>query len=311
MQFKKTNQPSYDDYAASLRELLTAKSVDNFPRLIVVSGPSTYLQVKTFDAVKNFWEKLGAGAVHSIECSDLDQREFLSMVSQSSLFEPTSLYLLKRASAVKNFGSWLSMIADLSTLRSHLIVDAGEKIAPDLQKQLTRLGALKVQCIEPVGIFGYRKFITALSKRHHLSLAEDAITAILDATGLDLGKIENEILKLSLQFSGVERQVTKSDVLPALGILREDDVFDLFRFLRERQLARAHLMSECFLNRGESAIAITGIFAKFAREQLERGSIRTGMAGLRACAEADRHLKTSSIEEAIVLSSVIEALAEV
>jgi DNA polymerase III delta subunit len=311
LQFKKTIQPSYDDYAASLRELLAAKSLENFPRLIVVSGPSAYLHVKTFDAVKSLWEKLGVGAVHSLECSDLDQREFLAMVSQSSLFEPASLYVLRRASAVKNFGSWLSMIADLSSLRSYLVVDAGEKITPDLQKQLTRLGAIKVPCFEPIGALGYRKFVIALSKRHQLNLADDAITAIIEATGLDLAKIENEVLKLSLQFSGLARLLTKADVIPALGILREDDVFELFRFLRERQLAKAHLMSECFLNRGESAIAITGIFARFAREQIERGSLRSGLAGLHACAEADRHLKTSSIDEAIALSSVIEALAEV
>ena len=311
MQFKKTSQPTYDDYAASLREILATKSMDTFPRLVVVSGPSAYLHIKTMEAVKSFWRKLDAGVVHSIECSELDQREFLALISQSSLFEPRSLYVLRRTSVVKSFSSWLSMIADLSNLRSYLLIDAGEKITPDLQKQLARLGALSIPCFEPVEAMGYRKLVVALSKRFHISFTEDAVTAILDAAGLDLCKIDNEISKLSLQFSGVQRELDKSDVLPALGVLREDDVFDLFRFLRGRQPAKAHLMSEICLNRGESAIAITGIFARFAREQIERGSLPSGLAGLHACVEADRHLKTSSLDEALVLSSVIEALAEV
>lgn len=311
MQFKKTNQPNYGDYVASLRELLGPKSAEQFPRLVVVGGPSAYLSLKALDAMKNFWDKHEIGVVHSLETSELNEREFLTSVSQSSLFESNPLYVLKRITAVKNFSSWLGQIIDLSALRAHLILDAGDKISPDLQKHLKRLGAVHVPCYEPVGIIEYRKFLIALSKRHQLDLTDHAITSILDATGLDLCKIENEILKLSLQFAGVSRQLDKLDVLPALGVLREDDVFDLFRLMRERKRAKAHLLSEGFLNRGESAIALTGIFARYSREQIERGSFRSGIAGLNACMDADKHLKTSSLDEAIVLSSVIEAVTEV
>ena len=68
-------------------------------------------------------------------------------------------------------------------------------------------------------------------------------------------------------------------------------------------------MTESFLTRGESAIAITGIFARFSREQLERGSFKKGLAGIRGCAEADRRLKSSRMDDALILSGIIESMS--
>lgn len=311
MQSKKSSQPDYEDYVYAAKVALAAETLDQFPRVTLVSGPSSYLQFKTFEAIKKLWQARDWGVVHSVESSELDQREFQTMVSQRSLFETQSLYVLRRVGAVKNFGAWLATILDKSALTAHLVFDGGEKVAADILKQMTRLKALSIPCFEPSGIAGYRKVALSLAKRHQINLSDDAVTLVLETTGYDLSKIENELMKLALRFSGANRQLQKADISGSLGILREDDIFDLFRLLRERRLSKVHLMTESFLNRGESPIAITGIFARYAREQIERGSRVHGLAGLRACIDADRRLKTSRTDDLLVLTQIIEAFAEV
>ena len=311
MQSKKSSHQDYEHYVSAAKAVLASESIEHFPRVIFVSGPSSYLQIKTFEAIRKLWQVRDWGVVHSVELSELDQREFQALVSQRSLFETRSLYILRRAGAVKSFGSWLSVFSDPSALKSHIVLDGGDKMSPDLVKQLTRLNAVNIPCYEPSGVAGFRQVAVSLAKRHQVNLAEDALSLVLETAGYDLNKIENELIKLALQFSGVGRQLQKSDISSSLGILREDDIFDLFRLLRERKLSKVHLMTESFLNRGESPIAITGIFARYAREQIDRGSKIPGSKGLRACVDADRLLKTSATDDLLVLTQIIEAFAEV
>ena len=128
--------------------------------------------------------------------------------------------------------------------------------------------------------------------------------------GHDLSKIENQIEVLALQFANAGRILTRIDVAPSVGTLREDDVFELFDLLRSDKVAAAHLLCESFLERGESAIALTGIFSRFARDLIDRGNLRKGARVLRACASADRRLKSSRIDEAMVVSSIVESMME-
>jgi len=309
MQNKHSVNPSYEDYVAAMRSLLAVKEAGSLPRIIAVGGPSPFLVHRALETFKRSLDKAGFGSVHSIESAELDQRGFDNLWSQASLFEPQSLYILRRANTVKSFGAWLAGIGEASSMRSHLILDIGEKASADLQKQLKRLGGVLVPCVEPTTMAGYNKVAMALAKRLGLNLTTDAIGLLLESTGQDLGKIENELSKLAFQFAGESRCLSPADVSASVGSLREDDVFELFGVLRAGKTAKAHLMLDSFLNRGESAIAITGIFARFAREQLERGSKSRGLAGLRACAEADWKLKSTGIDEALILGNIVAALS--
>lgn len=308
-QSKISGSPSYDDYLSEMRAILAAKSSQTFPRIICVVGPSNYLHGKTLDSIKKFWLQNQLGEFSSIECGEIEQRDFQSICMQSSLFEPATLYILRRAGALKTFGTWLSGVPDVGVLKSWLVIDAGEKLTVDIQKQMKRLNAKIVNCFEPESFGGYVKIASALATRYRINLSSDALNLILESSGLDLMKIENEILKLSLQFSDTSRQIDREDVAPSLGNIRDDDIFDLFKLLRDKKTAKAHLLTESFLNRGESAIAINGIFSRYSREQVERGARARGISGLSACIEADRRLKSSGIDESLILSQVIEALA--
>lgn len=307
---KRVQSVTYADYVATLKEVVAAKTPDEFPRLIVVTGSSPYLLFKTGQAILAAWNKFGVGTAQCVEAAELQQSEFQSLWSQVSLFEPKSLYLLRRAGALRSLPSWLSAIKSFQSLKSNLVLDCGEKIAADLSKQINRLQGVTINCVEPHGLVEFVKITQVLCKRAGIELEDNALRLILDSTGYDLGKIENEINKLALQFAGRTAPLARTEISSSIGVLREDDVFELFELLRKKNSFTAHLLAEHFLDRGESAIALTGIFARFAREQVERGNLKKGLMGLKACAIADRRLKSSRIDESLILSNVIEAMGE-
>lgn len=311
MAVKRSHSSTYTDYIAALKSVVTAKTCEEFPRLVVITGSSGFLQLKACQAVMIAWNKLDFGEAQSLETADLDQSNFHSLWSQSSLFEPESLYVLRRAGAVRALGSWLGGIKSQNAIKSHLVIECGDKLNADVTKQITRLQGVLIHCTEPRGSAEFMKVAHALCKRNGIELEDDAMKLILDSMGHDLGKIDNEIAKLSLQFAGRNQRLTRLEISGSIGSLREDDVFELFDLLRNKRSATAHLLAEHFLDRGESAIALTGIFARYSREQIERGSLKKGLLGLRTCAEADRRLKSSRIDESLVMSTIIEALAEV
>lgn len=307
---KYSQTATYNQYVASLRPLLLAKSVEDLPKLVAITGSSIYLQQRTCQALISVWKKFDLGDAQSIEASEVNHAEFRSLWSQVSLFEPRSFYVLRRANQNRAISSWLGEIKIPEHVKSNLVLEFSEKITADTSKHLKRLGGCVIQCEEPTATLEYEKVTEAFCKRRGLLLDQDAIKLVVDSMGQDLSKIENQIEALSLQFSGVTRNLTRSDIASSIGALREDDVFELFESLRRGKLSQAHLLCESFIDRGESAIALTGIFSRIAREQLERGNPRKGLAALKACSLADRLLKSSKVDEAIIMSSIIESFSE-
>lgn len=310
MAAKRSQTSTYSDYVTALKSVVAATSASEFPRLIVVTGTSAFLQLKACQAVMSAWNRLDLSVAQSLETAELDQSQFFSLWSQASLFDPESLYVLRRAGTVRAVASWLSSIKSPGAIKSHLVLECSEKLTAEMSKQINRLNGIIIQCVEPEGVHEFLRVVHALAKRLGLELDDDAARLILDSVGLDFGRVENEISRFSLQFAESKRRLMRTDIAGSVGSLREDDVFELFDLLRHKRMASAHLLAEQFLGRGESAIALTGIFARYAREQIERGSLKKGLAGLKSCADADRHLKSSRIDETIVLSSIIESLSE-
>jgi DNA polymerase III delta subunit len=307
---KYLTSPNYQSFIAALKLVVQAKESLEIPRLIVVTGSSDFLQLKACQAIKLAWQKLDIGEPQLMETSECDQTKFQSCWSQVSLFEPEALYLFRRAGSVRGLAAWLAAIASPAAIKSHIVLECADKITADVQKQITRLQGVVIHAVEPVGMEEYSKVAETFLRRAGLELDHEALKLILSAVGMDLGKIENAISTISLQFAGQKRRLTQADIASSLGSLREDDVFELFNLLRNKRSASAHLVTENFINRGESAIAITGIFSRFTREQIERGSIARGIGGLLSCAAADRQLKSSRMDDTLILSNIIETITD-
>jgi DNA polymerase III delta subunit len=307
---KYTSSSTYQGFINALKVVVQAKDASEIPRLIVVTGTSDFLHLKACLAIKSAWQKLDIGEAQSVEATELDQAKFQCFWSQVSLFEPEALYILRRAGQVKSLGAWLAAIKSQAAIKSHIVLECAGKLSADVQKQITRLQGTIIQAVEPSGMAEFSKVAETFLRRAGLTLDDEALRLLMSSMGMDLGKIENAISSLSLQFAGQNRPLSQKDIAGSLGSLREDDVFELFNLLRNGRTASAHLMTENFMTRGESAIAITGIFSRYAREQIERGSVGRGIAGVRACAVADRRLKSSRMDDALILSNIIDAISE-
>jgi DNA polymerase III delta subunit len=299
---------SYSEYIDSLRCVSSIKEVQDFPKLTIVYGASPYLRQRAMVSLAQNWATLTGIPSQNFETSDFDEAAFRSLWSQVSLFEPVNLYILKRAGNVKQLSQWLKAIASPSSLKSYLLLDLGDKVSADLQKHAARLSAHMVPCFEPESYAGIHKVAVALTRRFGVSLDDAAVKLILDAVGLDLCKIENEIINLSLRFHGQNRQLTVQDVSGLIGAVREDDVFELFNVLRGKNASMAALLIDAFVGRGESPIALNGILARYSREQVERGSLRHGLAGLKACARVDRKIKSTGMDDSLLLAAAVDSL---
>ena len=299
---------SYSEYIDSLRGIASVTNVEEFPKLIIVYGASSYLRQRAMLAVAQNWATVAGIAAQKFETSDFDEASFRALWSQVSLFEPLNLYIMRRAGGVKALSPWLKVIAGASSFKSNLLLDLGDKISADLQKHAARLSAHMVPCFEPESYAGIHKVAVALTKRYSVCLDDAAVKLILDAVGLDLCKIENEIMNLSLRFHGYDRSLSVQDVAGLIGAMREDDVFELFNVLRKKDPSKASLLMDAFIGRGESPIALNGILARYSREQIERGSLKHGLAGLKACAAVDRKIKSTGIDDSLLLASAVDCL---
>ena len=173
---KYSQTQTYSQYVASLKPLLAAKSENDWPKIIAVTGSSVYLQQRTCQAMVSVWKKFQLGDPQSIEISETTQSEFRSFWSQVSLFEPRSLFVCRRSQQSRSFGSWLAEIKSIDQVKSNFILEFSEKLPADVAKHLTRLGAVTVHCIEPSSNHEFEKVAESFCRRknHRLPIERKA-----------------------------------------------------------------------------------------------------------------------------------------
>ena len=301
----------YSDYISALKHIVSAKNAADMPRIIVIHGSSEFLRMRAMTAINAAWSKLNAGenASQSMEGSSLDPLGFKTLWSQTSLFEPESLYFVRRCDKVTKLGAWLKEVKTPGSIKNRLVLEFGDKVPAEILKQAARLSASTLPCEEPTSALEFGKIIATLAKREGLVLQDDAVKLLLDSMGLDLDRLDNELRKLSLIYHGRTEPLTAVDIAPVAGHLREDHVFELFGLLRNKQRAKSQLLIDQLLERGEKSIALVGILSRFAREAMPRQPER-GLRGLRLCADADIRLKSSPISDGLVLGRIVDALVE-
>jgi DNA polymerase III delta subunit len=307
---KSFDTQTYSNFVASLKKLSTIVEPEQFPQWIVLTGDSDFLRYKACERIKAIWATLTGQSPMFMESLDLDGGQFQSLWSQRNLFEPEPLYILRRAHLQRQLSTWLGKIKQVGFVKSHFLIDCGEKISTEIKKQSIRLNATIIPCVEPTKDLEIIAYINSLSKRLGVTFLDDAAQLILNSVGRDLSKISNQVQALSLEFCSLGRPITRKDILHSVGQIREDDVFNLFGVLRNSKAADSYLLLENFLNRGESAIALTGILSRFAREQIERGAKARGLSGLKKCAYADQMLKSSKIDDVLLLADIVSAMSE-
>jgi len=300
---------SYTGYTRAIKSLLTEENIEIWPHLTVLGGSSDFLRMRAISNISQRWQHGTESEAPCIELASLDPVGFRSLWAQQSLFEPKVLYVLRRCDKNAKLAAWLKDIKELNSIKTHIVFEFVDKIPAELNRQFARLEALWIPCVEPESATEFAKLIIQMAKREGVVLAEDAVRLLLDAMGLDLAKLHNEITKIGLVYQSHGKPLRASDIAAIIGSLREDHVFELFHLLRQRQRAKAQLLIDQLLERGEKSIALIGILSRFAREQINRGSQRA-LRALNLCSQADLLVKSTKVGEALLLGAIVDALIE-
>lgn len=237
---------------------------------LCVYGTSEYLLNHTVDLVRR--RAAAAGwAMTSFEAPTLQAATFGNLLGQASLFEPATAYIIRRAEQLKSLGTLLKAVKGKDPTNNLLVfVHKGEAPLAATKTELERLGAIAIPCFDP-----YPNEVPMLArqmaKAHGLNLAASATDFLMESTGADLAKLDNELLKLALVFAARAddgQEIAATELAPHLGMLREDDAFQLDRLLLARQTAKAHALAGALLRRGEKGLALLGILASHCRNAL-------------------------------------------
>src|SRR5690606_11138449 len=189
----------------------------------------------------------------SVEASSLQPASFRELWEQSSLFEPSQVYVVKRAEQCKTLSKLLDDISKQTRMAcSLLIFAASDKLLVALSKSLARLDAAILPCFEPWPS-DMPPFIQRIAAKKSLHLTPDAVRALVEACGTDLSRLDNELNKLALLELG-DQPLDANLVRPFLGLIREDHVFKLDQFLAEGNWSQAHALCTDLLARGEKGL---------------------------------------------------------
>lgn len=338
----KGKRPSYREHAPALKVLVPGGKLASDAKVVCVYGSSEYLLNHSVEKLRKGALKAGM-SYQSLEAAQLDETTLTALTSQASLFEPATLYVLRRVEQAKNLAKLLKLVDSGASLANHLVlVLLGEGPQTGLKSELDRLKSKVVPCFEPWPS-EMPEAVQAIADSLGLRFAADAVQLLVDAHGNDLVKHRNEIQKLAFLLPNAERSLTAGEIAPHLGMLREDDAFQLDKLLLQRQGAKAQALVSGLLSRGEKGLGLVSILAGHCRNCLKLGAALadgktpdqlTGLVrlppfiiknyaqslgrsmdpkpyakALLLCQDADRLMKSTPVREELLLSQIIEALA--
>jgi DNA polymerase III delta subunit len=332
---------SFKDYGDTVRQLGDWKGLGASARPLLVYGTSEFLTQHTAKMLREHTAAALGAQIVALEASDLTADSLRGLCGQASLFEPTTMYLVRRCEQARGLPGLLKTLPTAATLANHLVFFyRGDSPAAPLRTELKRLGCRELPCFDPWPS-DLPQAVQAIARTHDVKLASDAVALLIETIGGDLVKLGHEIARLGLLHASSTAPLTAAVIAPSLGLLREDEAFRLDRLLVEGRGAEAHALIDDLIARGEKAIPLLGILASHCRngiraaEGAASGLSRDALAAklrlhptaaksyaanaahfdrgryaeaLRLCQEADLLFKSSNVKETLVLGRIVEAL---
>ena len=333
---------SYRDHVTAVKPLLSGKSLSVVPRLIVLYGTSDLLLNETARLLRERAMTCQA-ATTNLEATAINEAMLAAMTKQSSLFEATSFYLIRRTESAKSLAKIMGSQRDFDSSGNHLcFVYQGDSIAAALKTVLTKKKAVLVPCFVPWPN-EIPQVIDSLAEQIGLKLLPEAVQLLISANGDDLAKNHNELRRLLCIFGPDTGPLGAADLSPHLGLLRENDSVQLERLLLQKQWAKAYALTANLIARGEKALPLVALLANHCRTAIkltaatERGVSPQALAtaanvppfvvktyqpylsrmtnpmpyekALGLCQEADHLLKSERFSEDLVVTRIIDAIA--
>lgn len=301
---------------------------------LFVYGSCEYLTKLALGRFKATCDQAGVATACSLEAATVDEEQWASLMDQPAFFEPASLYVLKRCEQAKQLLKLVQQMKSAgNSLNRACFLFGGDAPPVALKNALAKAGIPMVACLEPWPN-EIPPLVQDMAKELALPLTGDAVDLLVAASGTDLTTLANELRKLALILDGEAGPFSAKLVAPHLGMLREDDAFELANLLLARQWSKAHALAGALLERGESALALIGIIANHCRNaaRIAAGAPQTEIRlppsvyksyakacyrqdpapfakALERCRQVEMLLKSSRVSEELMLASVIDALA--
>lgn len=331
-------KPGFRDYMQSLKLLSSPRGV-NSSSLFMIYGKAPWLAQEAVRTLRVTARK-NELATAIIEGKDITEGLLSQICSQSSLFEPATLYIVNKAEQSKLLITALSTDGGAELANKIALVFTGERLPAALNPLLSAKTTVDVPCYAPWPN-EMMKAVEAFAEIEGLKIDHGGLQVILETLGNDLQKIKNELVRISLHFGENTATLTRGEIAPFLGALKEEDVYQLDRYLLEKKWALAHSLVISLIDRGEKPLSILAMLTNHCRNVLNvcdgkakgytdaevsarsrlpafimktylqagrHASVTGYTAALAACHRADRKLKSTPVEESLLLGQIINHL---
>ena len=286
-------------------------------RLIVIHGENSYLRNKNEETYRKQYRDI----VYLDSSKHVKPKDSVRY-SQRSLLSTITLYIIR--SSDEHLPLWRSL-AKIGSSNAFLHNCRRRSLTAGFKKLLIEMKAETIDCPDPRP-YAFLGMIGKIAQEHELDIETNGRQALLDACGYDLNNIVNEIRKLRWIFG--RRILSREDIAPYLGLLREEQRFSIVDLLLSEQYSKAQLLVENLTRQGENPLAILGMIAYFLRNVIavnegqplpklpphiverylnyRQGERAKEMLAL--CQRADMELKTSKIGGNLALYDVVDML---
>ncbi len=336
----KGKKPGFSDYVSALKLLKSGKFLAEC-NVILLYGKSPWLVQEAVQTVRQTARKSDL-AIAALEPKEITEGRLTDMFGQSSLFESSTLYIVNKADQAKLLIAKLAK-TDISQITNKLVlVMSADRIPAGLTKSLAGNACTEVPCFPPWPNEMARA-IQSFASFEGLNIDSGGIQVILETVGNDLQKVKNELVRMSQHLGPVEKVLTKDDIAPFIGAMKEDDIYQLDKYLLDKKWPLATSLIFQLIERGEKPLSVLAMLANHCRNVLnvcdgiskdftpfEIGSrtrlpafiMKTYLQSARSvrvsaytkalstCHLADRTFKSTAIDERLVLGQIVAALAD-
>jgi len=336
----KGKKPGFADYITALKQFKSNKILGEH-NIFIIYGKSPWLAQEAVQTIRHSARRCGF-AISGLEPKELTESKLTDIFGQSSLFEASTLYIVNKADQAKLLLAKLA-ISDITQLSNKLVlVLSADRIPASLAKLSAGHSVVEIPCFPPWPN-EMAKAVASLAGIDGLNIDNSGIQVILETIGNDLQKIKNELTRISQHQESGGKALTRDQIAPFLGAMKEEDIYQLDKYLLEKKWHLATSLLFQLIERGEKPLSVLAMLANHCRNvlnvcdgiskgftPLEIGNrtrlptfiMKTYLQSARSvhvpayakalstCHHADRTFKSSAIDEKLVLGQIVAAFAE-
>jgi len=336
----KGKKPGFTDYISSIKQLKSVKLLAD-RNVVLIYGKSPWLVQEAVQTLRHTARKSDY-AISALESKELTESKLTDIFGQSSLFETSTVYIVNKADQAKLLLAKLAKPDTNQFANKLVLVMSADRVPAGLSKCLPSATTIEVPCFPPWPN-EMAKAVSSFATFEGLNIDSGGVQVILETVGNDLQKIRNELLRMSQHLGPVEKVLGKDDIAPFLGAMKEDDIYQLDKYLLDKKWPLATSLIFQLIERGEKPLSVLAMLANHCRNVLnvcdgiskgftpfEIGNrtrlpafiMKTYLQSARSvrvpaytkalatCHHADRTFKSSTIDERLVLGQIVAALAE-